>query len=108
MASETWGSRSSHFMIIPHTKRHPNNTKTDHLPIFWVITGLPRPYLNNVVLGPAFLFSSSKTLRRYVMIITTPGSSSGGKSAENTTSIAKQMKKNDSREYVVAVRKIPA
>ena len=40
------GSRPSRFMIIPNTKRHPNNTKTDQLPIFEVITGLPRPYLN--------------------------------------------------------------
>ena len=45
MASETWGSRPSHFMIIPNTKRHPNNTKTDKLPTFWVITGLSRPCL---------------------------------------------------------------
>ena len=30
-------------MIIPNTKRHPNNTKTDQLPISEVITGLPRP-----------------------------------------------------------------
>ena len=42
-----WGSRPSHFMIIPNTKRHPNNTKTDQLPISEVITGLPRPYRNN-------------------------------------------------------------
>ena len=41
-----WGSRLSHIMNIPNTKRHPNNTKTDQLPIFWVITGLPRPYHN--------------------------------------------------------------
>ena len=34
-------------MIIPNTKRHPNNTKTDQLPISEVITGLPRPYHNN-------------------------------------------------------------
>ena len=33
MASQTWGSHSSHFMIIPNTKRLPNNTKTDQLPI---------------------------------------------------------------------------
>ena len=39
-----WGSRP--FMIIPHTKRPPNNTKMDQLPIFRVTTGLPRPYLN--------------------------------------------------------------
>ena len=32
------------FMIIPNTKRHLNNTKTDQLPISEVITGLPRPY----------------------------------------------------------------
>ena len=30
-------------MIIPNTKRHPSNTKMDQLPIFEVITGLPRP-----------------------------------------------------------------
>ena len=46
MTSEQEGSRSSHPMIIPNTKRHPNNTKTDQLPIFGVITGLPRPYHN--------------------------------------------------------------
>ena len=34
-------------MIIPNTNRHPNNTKTDHLPILEVITGLPRPYHNS-------------------------------------------------------------
>ena len=33
-------------MIIPNTKRHLNNTKTDQFPIFWVITGLPRPHHN--------------------------------------------------------------
>ena len=42
-----WGSRPSHFMIIPNTKRHPNNTKTDQLPTSEVITDLPRPYHNN-------------------------------------------------------------
>ena len=41
------GSRPSLSMIIPNTKRHPNNTKTDQLPISEVITGLPRPYHNN-------------------------------------------------------------
>ena len=46
MASDDVGSRLS-FMIVPNTKRHPNNTKTDQLPIFEVITGLPRPYHNN-------------------------------------------------------------
>ena len=33
-------------MIISNIKRHPNNTKTDQLPISEVITGLPRPYHN--------------------------------------------------------------
>ena len=42
-----WGSRPSHFMIIPNTKRHPNNTKTDQLPISEVTTGLPGSYHNN-------------------------------------------------------------
>ena len=64
MASDDVGSRPSRFMIIPNTKRHPNNTKTDQLlkgqwlpaspfktnlttlPISEVITGLPRPYHN--------------------------------------------------------------
>ena len=41
-----WSSRPSHFMIIPNTKRHPNNTKTDQLPIYEVISGLPKPYHN--------------------------------------------------------------
>ena len=44
MASDDVVSRPSHFMIIPNTKRHPNNTKTEQLPISEVITGLPRPY----------------------------------------------------------------
>ena len=30
-------SRTSLFMIIPNTKRHPNNTKTDQLPISEVL-----------------------------------------------------------------------
>ena len=38
------GSRGSLLMIIPNTKRHPSNMKTDQLPISDVITGLPRPY----------------------------------------------------------------
>ena len=42
------GSRPSLFMIIPNTKRHPNNTKTDQLLISEVITGLPRPYHNSL------------------------------------------------------------
>ena len=46
------GSRASLFMIVPNTKRHPNNTKTDQLPISEVITGLPRPYHNNSPTNP--------------------------------------------------------
>ena len=38
MASEWKGSRPSHLMIIPNTKSHPNNTKTDQSPIGGVIT----------------------------------------------------------------------
>ena len=38
-----WGSRPFRFIIIPNTKRRPNNAKTDQLPISEVITGLPRP-----------------------------------------------------------------
>ena len=34
-------------MNIPKTKRCPNNLETDQLPIFEVMTGLPRPYHNN-------------------------------------------------------------
>ena len=45
-ASDGAGSRPSHLMIVPNTKRRPNNTKTDQLPIFEVITGLPKPYHN--------------------------------------------------------------
>ena len=51
-----WGSRPSHFMRIPNTKRHHNNTKTDQLPISEVITGLPSPYHNT----PIPPWSSSK------------------------------------------------
>ena len=47
VGSDDVGSRPSRFMIIPNTTRHPNNTKTDLLPISEVITGLPRPYNNN-------------------------------------------------------------
>ena len=38
-----WGSRPSHFMIIPNTKGHPinNNTKTDPISEVITITGLP-------------------------------------------------------------------
>ena len=48
MTSEQEGSRSSHPMIVPNTKRNPNNTKTDQWPILGVFTGLPRPYHNNM------------------------------------------------------------
>ena len=53
-----WGSRPCLFMIISNTKRHPNNTKTDQLPISEVITGLPRPYHN---INPKFLKMSMST-----------------------------------------------
>ena len=33
MTSEWEGSRPSHLMIIPNTKGHPNNMKTDELPV---------------------------------------------------------------------------
>ena len=33
MASEGKGESSSHLMTITNTKRHPNNTKTDQLPV---------------------------------------------------------------------------
>ena len=56
MASDDVGSRPSRFMIIPNTERHPDNTKTDQLPISELITGLPRPYhniyLQNHLSGP--------------------------------------------------------
>ena len=32
MASERKGSRLSHLMIVPDSKRHPNSTKTDQIP----------------------------------------------------------------------------
>ena len=51
MASDDAGLRPSLFMIIPNTKRNPNNTKTDQLSISEVITGLPRPYHNNIPLS---------------------------------------------------------
>ena len=41
-------------MIIPNTKGHPNNTKTDQLPISEVITGLPRPYHHNCLYFQVF------------------------------------------------------
>ena len=46
ITSKGKGSRSYHLIIIRNTKRHPNNTKTDQLPIFDVISGLLRPYHN--------------------------------------------------------------
>ena len=55
-ASDGAGSRPSHLMIVPNTKRRPNNTKTDQLPIFEVITGLPRPYHNTLWSLTFFVF----------------------------------------------------
>ena len=46
MASDDAALARLIFMIIPNTKRHPKNTKTDQLPISEVIIGLPRPYHN--------------------------------------------------------------
>ena len=43
-----WGSRPSHFIIIPNEKRHPNDTKTEQLHVSEVVTGLPRPCHNSV------------------------------------------------------------
>ena len=40
------GSRPSLFMILPNTKRHSNNTKTDQSPISEIPTGPSRPYHN--------------------------------------------------------------
>ena len=64
-----WGSRPSHFMIIPNTKHHPNNTKTDQLPISEIITGLPRPYHNTIPANanphvPNTLLTGWKNVRR--------------------------------------------
>ena len=42
MASDDAALARLFFMIIPNTKRHPNNTKTDQLPISEVITGQGR------------------------------------------------------------------
>ena len=47
MASDDAAPARLFFMIIPNPKRHPNNTKTDQLPISEIITGLPRPYHHN-------------------------------------------------------------
>ena len=46
MASDDVGLSPVPFYDNPENKRHPNNTKTDQLPIFEVITGLSRPYHN--------------------------------------------------------------
>ena len=46
MASDDVGLSPVPFYDNPEYKRHPNNTKTDQLPISEVITGLPRPYHN--------------------------------------------------------------
>ena len=49
MASDDAGLSRVSFMIIPNTKRHPSNMKTDLVPISEVITGLPRPYHHKVL-----------------------------------------------------------
>ena len=49
MAPDDVSFHPSRFMIIPNTKRHPKNTKTDQLPTSEVITGLPRPYHNTMI-----------------------------------------------------------
>ena len=56
MTSDWKGSRPSHLMIIPNTKRHPNNSKTDQLPTtyFEVTTGLQRPYHNTLLPPPQY------------------------------------------------------
>ena len=48
MASDD-AARPSLFYDNPEYKRHPNDTKTDQLPISEVITGLPRPYHHTYV-----------------------------------------------------------
>ena len=48
MASDDVGLSPVPFYDNPEYKRHPNNTKTDQLPISEVITGLPRPYHNTI------------------------------------------------------------
>ena len=50
MASDDVGLSPVPFYDNPEYKRHPNNTKTDQLPISDVITGLPRPYHNTPLL----------------------------------------------------------
>ena len=54
------GSRPSHFMIIPNTKRHPNNGKTDESSIFRAITGRPRLYHNRNTFTPGEKSENSK------------------------------------------------
>ena len=51
MASDDVGLSPVPFYDNPEYKRHPNNTKTDQLPISEVITGLPRPYHHNMPNG---------------------------------------------------------
>ena len=50
MASDDVGLSPVPFYENPEYKRHPINTKTDQLPISEVITGLPRPYHNRMLL----------------------------------------------------------
>ena len=70
MASDDVGSRPSRFMIIPNTKRHPNNMETDQLPISEVITGLPRPYRNtNPKLGAESQAASDDNWERAMLAI---------------------------------------
>ena len=63
------GSRTSLFMIIPNTKRHANNTKTDQLPISEVITGLPRPYHHTVSLCLLFSFYGLYTTADFTCLL---------------------------------------
>ena len=92
------GSRPSLFMIIPNTKRHPNNTKTDQLPISEVITGRPRPYHHTIRFRASDVFfvglgNGSVFLRRQnlegsslipAMIIQSPKSSKLGPKSEHS------------------------
>ena len=51
MASDDVGLSPVPSYDNPDYKRHPNNTKKDQLPTSEVITGLPRPDNNIVLLG---------------------------------------------------------
>ena len=57
MASDDVGLSPVSFHDYPEYKHHPNNTKTDQLPISEVTTGLPRPYHNtNAIVHSGHLF----------------------------------------------------